>query len=88
MLHDMQADRFQTTNVADENPEVVQELDHLLVQWLQEQLGPGAGVDPMQQVVETGPWKYVTLDSWLKRLETWGRPQMVSAIRERLGVKS
>ena len=40
----------------------------------------------MQLVVETGPWKYVTLDSWLERLEEWGRPEMAAAIRGRLGL--
>ena len=87
MLHDMRNDRYQTKNVAAERPEVVAELDHLLGQWLNDQLGrPGAGVDPMQLVVETGPWKYVTLDSWLARLEEWGRPEMAGAIRTRLGL--
>jgi len=85
MLHDLQNDRYQTTNVAAEHPEVVAEMDHLLTQWLNDELGrPGAGPDPLQFVVETGPWKYVQLDSWLDRLEQWGRPQMAEAIRHRL----
>jgi len=85
MLHDLQNDRYQTTNVAAEYPEVVAEMDHLLAQWLNDELGrPGAGPDPLQLVVETGPWKYVQLDSWLERLEQWGRPQMAEAIRHRL----
>ena len=88
MLHDMQRDRYQTTNLAAERPEVVAELDHLLAQWLNDQLGrPGASPDPLQLVVETGPWKYVQLDSWLERLEGWGRPEMAGAIRGRLGLE-
>jgi arylsulfatase A-like enzyme len=52
-------------------------------------LAPGRpeGVDPLQQVVETGPWKYVRLDSWLQRLEEWDRPEMAAAIRRRLGLE-
>jgi arylsulfatase A-like enzyme len=87
MLHDMEVDPYQTENLAAQHPEVVQELDHLLAGWLQEQLGrPGAAPDPLQQVVESGPWRYVTLDSWLQRLEGWGRPEMATAIRRRLGL--
>jgi choline-sulfatase len=87
MLHDVATDRYQTTNLATERPEVVAELDHLLVEWLNEQLGrPGVGPDPLQQVVETGPWKYVQLDSWLARLEGWGRREMANGIRRRLGL--
>jgi arylsulfatase A-like enzyme len=87
MLHDLQADHYQTTNLAADRPDIVAELDHLLAQWLNDELGtPGAGPDPLQLVVETGPWKYVQLDSWLERLEGWGRPQMAGAIRGRLGL--
>lgn len=87
MLHDMAGDPYQTTNLASQRPAVVAELDHLLMQWLNDALGrPGAGVDPLQLVVETGPWKYVPLDSWLQRLEEWDRPQMAAAIRRRLGL--
>jgi arylsulfatase A-like enzyme len=88
MLHDLAQDRYQTTKVAAERPEVVQELDHLLAQWLNDQLGrPGAGPDPLQQVIETGPWKYVQLDSWLRRLESRGRQAQADAIRRRLGLE-
>jgi choline-sulfatase len=88
MLHDMTNDRYQTTNVAADHPEIVQELDHLLAQWLNDQLGrPGTGPDPLQLVVQTGPWKYVQLDSWLERLESWGRPEQADAIRQRLGLE-
>ena len=86
-LHDVAADPYQTTNLAADRPEVVAELDSHLAQWLNDALGrPGAGVDPLQQVVETGPWKYVQLDPWLARLEGRGRPEMAQAIRHRLGL--
>ena len=89
MLHDLEGDPYQTTDLAAERPELVAELDHLLAQWLHDQLGrPGAGVDPLQLVVETGPWKYVQLEPWLHRLEAWGRPEMAAAIRARLGLSA
>jgi arylsulfatase A-like enzyme len=87
MLHDMQHDRYQTTNVAAGQPDTVAGLDHLLAQWLNDQLGrPGAGTDPLQLVVETGPWKYVQLQPWLRRLEVQGHSDHAGAIRRRLGL--
>jgi hypothetical protein len=86
-LYDMAADPYQTTNLAAQHPQVVAELDHLLTEWLHEQLGrPGAGVDPLQQVVETGPWKYVERDYWLARLARRGRADDVAALRRRVGL--
>jgi choline-sulfatase len=84
-LYDMELDPHQTTDVATEHPDVVAELDHLLTEWLQEQLGRhGRAVDPLQQVVETGPFKYVELQPWLDRLDRRGRHADANAIRRRL----
>jgi len=84
-LFDMANDPHQTRDVQAEHPEVVRELDHLMNGWLQEQLGyQGAAVDPLQLVVETGPFKYVQLDNWLDRLERRGRTGDADAIRQRL----
>jgi hypothetical protein len=86
-LYDMALDPHQTTNVAAENPTVVAELDHLLAEWQQRELGRhGRAVDPLQQVVETGPFKYVGLERWLARLDGKGRADDAAAIRRRLGL--
>jgi arylsulfatase A-like enzyme len=80
-LYDMVNDPHQTKNVADRYPEVVKEMDHRLSQWLQENLGkPGHIVDPLQKVVETGPWKYVTLESWVQRLRKEGWNEAAEAL--------
>ncbi len=80
-------DPHQTKDVAAENPVVVQQLDHLLMDWHVENLGRhGAAPDPLQEVVQTGPWKYVHLHPWLKRLEDKGRPDAAQEIRTRLGI--
>jgi hypothetical protein len=56
-------------------------MDHRLSQWLQENLGkPGHIVDPLQKVVETGPWKYVTLESWVQRLRKEGWNEAAEAL--------
>jgi len=86
-LHDMLDDPHQTKDVASENPAVVQQLDHLLMEWHAENLGHhGAAPDPLQEVVRTGPWKYVQLQPWLKRLEGKGRADAAQEIRNRLGI--
>jgi choline-sulfatase len=86
-LYDMAADPRQTTNLAADHPAVVAELDHRMAEWLHAQLGRhGAGVDPLQEVVAAGPFKYVRLEPWLARLERRGRAADAAAIRKRLGV--
>jgi choline-sulfatase len=83
-LHDMAGDPHQTRNVADEHPEVVARLDHRLMEWHAANLGrPGTDTDPLQEVVRTGPWKYVQLEPWLERLEAKGRGDAAREIRER-----
>ncbi|WML41440.1 hypothetical protein RCG19_07265 [Neobacillus sp. OS1-2] len=60
-------------NVADDYPEMVKKMNHRLALWEQEHLGfPRNMVDPLQKVVETGPWKYVTLEQWVNHLRTAG----------------
>ncbi|MCR8633188.1 sulfatase [Paenibacillus radicis (ex Xue et al. 2023)] len=72
-LYDMENDPNQLINVADIHPDVVKEMDHRLTEWTQQNLAqPGHRVDPMQKVIETGPWKYVTLEGWVQRLRNEG----------------
>ncbi|WP_040204095.1 sulfatase family protein [Neobacillus jeddahensis] len=72
-LYDMELDPHQMKNVAFDHPEIVKEMNHRLALWEQEHLGyPRNMVDPLQKVVETGPWKYVTLDQWVNHLRKAG----------------
>lgn len=51
-LYDMDADPYQTTNLCDQRPDVMREMDHLLTAWLHEQSAkPYAIPDPMQVVL-------------------------------------
>jgi len=85
-LFDMQSDPYETRNVAEQNPEIVKEHEQLLTQWEKEMLGSAdAKDDPMQKVIETGPWKYVTLAGWLDILTREGRSDLAEAIQKRLG---
>ena len=58
-----------------------------LQDWLHEAIGHhGIAPDPMQEVVRTGPWKYVVPDNWLARLRSKGRGDDADANCERLGI--
>ena len=84
-LFDMEADPYQTQNVLAEHPDVVAEMDHLLSDWLHQQLGrPGNAGDPMMEVIRTGPWKYAPKDRWLDLLREGGRDDAADAIEARL----
>ena len=87
-LYDMDSDPYETTDVSAQHPQAVRECDHLLAEWQAEMLGrPGAEPDPMSLVIETGPWKYVTLDRWLAGLRDLGREDAAGRIRASLGMK-
>lgn len=86
-LFDMSTDPYQTVNVLDDHPDVAADMDATLQDWLHDMIGHhGSAPDPMQEVVRTGPWKYVVPDYWLHRLRNTGRGDDADAICERLGV--
>ncbi|GFZ80297.1 sulfatase [Paenibacillus marchantiophytorum] len=81
-LYHIETDPNQTTNVAAQNPDVVAEMERRLSQWKAEQNGlHGHIADPMDAVIETGPWKYVTLDSWINKLEDEGAHEAAETLR-------
>jgi choline-sulfatase len=85
-LFDMDNDPYQTRNVAEAHPEVVREMDHRLAEWLQRQAyRPGHKVDPLQKVIETGPWKYVTVGDWAQRLRREGRLEEALRLEAKYG---
>ncbi|MBF8186129.1 sulfatase [Nonomuraea sp. K274] len=84
-LFDMDADPRQTTNIAEAEPGRVAELDHVMSDWLHGMLGRhGAPGDPMQEVVRTGPYRYIRLERWIERLRARGRPDDARRIIDRL----
>ncbi|MFE5321931.1 sulfatase [Paenibacillus sp. NPDC056579] len=81
-LYDMENDPNQTVNVADQYPDIVKEMDHRLTQWQHEQARkPGYKVDPMQKVIETGPWKYLSAEDWIRRLDRKGWSEAADQLR-------
>jgi arylsulfatase A-like enzyme len=87
-LFDMRIDPHQTTNLAPDHPDIVAAMDHLMQEWLHAAVGhPGSPPDPMPEVIRTGPWKYVKLDPWIKRLRAKGRDAYATAILQRLGLE-
>lgn len=83
-LFDMREDPHQTRDVADDHAGVVAEMDHLLQEWWHEQVGhPGAGPDPMEEVIRDGPFRYVQPGPWIERLQAQGRDADAETIRSR-----
>lgn len=83
-LYDMENDPNQLHNVASEYPEMVKEMDHRLSQWMHEQSSkPDYKVDPLQKVIETGPWKYLSADDWIRKLERNGATEEAAVLRRK-----
>lgn len=82
VLYDMQADPWQTTNVAEEHPDVVMLMDHRLAQWVaQNRAKHGVIPDPMEAVISTGPYRYLTPDDWADRLRDAGLETEAAILR-------
>lgn len=87
-LYDLHEDPHQLVNAASGRPDIVKEMDHRLMTWLHEQLGkPGHRGDPMQKVVQTGPWKYTTLEEWVARLNQEGLHEEADRLLNRVAWK-
>jgi choline-sulfatase len=85
-LYNMNEDPFMTNNVAQSHPHVIEKLDHLLQQWVHDQVGqPFSAPDPLPLVVETGPFKYIKKDWWANRLREVGREDLREAYLRRIG---
>ncbi|KIL40396.1 arylsulfatase [Gordoniibacillus kamchatkensis] len=85
-LFDMENDPYQTNNVADQYPEVVKEMDHRLIEWMQQHVyKAGHKIDPLQKVIETGPWKYVTVEGWVQRLRRDGWHDAANRLEAKYG---
>jgi arylsulfatase A-like enzyme len=85
-LYDMEADPHQTTNLAEDEPEVVARLDHLLSEWWHEHCtGSDASLDPFQLQMAAGhtPDLYCSLDAMLERLKEMGREEQYKDLVER-----
>ncbi|WP_248926054.1 sulfatase [Paenibacillus hamazuiensis] len=88
-LFDMENDPYQTNNVASMYPDVVKEMDHRLMEWMQEHVyRAGRKVDPLQKVIETGPWKYMTVDDWVRRLHRDGWHESAEILALKYGSES
>lgn len=85
-LFDMLADPDQRHDLSRELPEVVAELDHLLLEWiLAETAGPAGVVDPFVEQLAAGysPDIYCDLPRMLDRLESTGRHAFAEDLRRR-----
>ncbi len=73
-LYDLSVDPHQTQDVQASLPEVVARCEQLLQDFVAEQLAATGEPDPLDWVIEDGPFKHLTLEEWNARLVAGGRP--------------
>ncbi len=85
-LFDMQTDPYQQRNIAAQHPEVVAQLDHLLLEWLwRYTMGPDGVRDPFQEQLRAGidPDLYCPRQRIEERLIALGRDDQLADLRRR-----
>ncbi|GAC1392889.1 MAG: sulfatase [Ktedonobacteraceae bacterium] len=85
-LFDMQADPYQTQNIAVQQPEIVAQLDHLLLEWQWHfTTGPDGVRDPFQEQLHAGldPDLYCPRQRIEERLTALGRDDQLADLRRR-----
>jgi arylsulfatase A-like enzyme len=85
-LFDMEQDPNQTRNIAGERPDLVAQLDHLLLEWTYAYTtGPAAQPDPFQVQLAAGitPDLYCPLEKMEARLAATGRDAALEDLRQR-----
>ncbi|WP_165423408.1 sulfatase family protein [Ktedonosporobacter rubrisoli] len=83
-LFDMQNDPYQTQNIATEQPEIVAQLDHLLLAWLWQYTTGSEGVrDPFQEQLRAGITPDIYCPRWRieERLQALGRDDQLADLR-------
>ncbi len=88
MLFDLEADPYETTNLAETHPELKKEGAYRYLTWHDQMMKTmpfGFTTDPMRTVLaEGGPYhSRYALPEYLKRLEETGRSQHIEALKER-----
>ena len=87
MLFDMQNDPHQIDNLALEKVSIRAHMEQQLNDWLQATYPRrGYAMDPLQNVIASGPWKYVKPDEWLRHLRGEDRVDEAKEIEKRLAV--
>ncbi|MCY0874666.1 MAG: sulfatase [Firmicutes bacterium] len=72
-LYDIHADPHQQHNVAADHPDVVAVMDHRLAEWVQQNRDHHGEIpDPMEAIMHTGPYRYLTPQDWAERLRDAG----------------
>jgi arylsulfatase A-like enzyme len=84
MLHDLDKDPHQTSNLAGERPDVVEKLTNLMESWRREQFAKGSPTDPLEEMVSEGPFLYYSPEKMFERLEKTGRAAAIPDLKSRL----
>ena len=86
LLHDLEEDPHQTTNLAGDRTDVVERLSTCMESWRQEQILMGSAPDPLEAMVSEGPFLYYTPERMIERFESTDRGELVGDLRSRLEI--
>ncbi len=76
VLYDTETDPHHTTNVAESHPDVVALMDHRIAEFVQQSRDKHGHIpDPMEKILETGPFRYIDPEHWAIRLRDAGLVQ-------------
>ncbi|WAH36755.1 sulfatase family protein [Alicyclobacillus dauci] len=71
VLYDMHDN--ESVNVAALHPDIVAQMDHRIVEWVQENRAIHGEIgDPMEDIIQTGPYRYIGKEEWITRLREVG----------------
>ena len=83
-LHDLRSDPHQEHNIASEQSEVLADLHHKLFDWKLEQLKKGCAPDPMEAMIEVGPFYYYDPVKMVERFCKTDRSHCCEELKTRL----
>lgn len=85
VLYDLETDPHQRVNVAAEYPSIVQDFEHRLSTWIDEnRKRHGFIMDPMQEIIQTGPYRYLEPMEWIARLREAGWNEQADRLEARI----
>ncbi len=89
MLYDLSNDPNQTTNVADQHPDIVALMKERLHLWVEGNMAKNnREIDPMQDIINSGgPFRYMQPKQWVDRLERAGWHEHADRLATKYDIK-
>lgn len=83
-LYDLAADPMQARDLSAAHPQLVQAFDQAIVRFVQDNRARHGHIpDPLDEILVTGPYRYLTPEQWAPRLIEGGRPDAAEQLLAR-----